>query len=38
MTTITLKQLRDAELRGMTLNEFLDEIGAIAISISYEDH
>ena len=26
--------LREAEAKGLTLNEFLDHIGAIAISIS----
>ena len=34
MTEITKQQLLDAEWRGLTLNEFLDEIGAVAISIS----
>jgi len=36
MTKITKKQLIDAERRGLTLNEFLDEIGSIAISIEVE--
>lgn len=33
MTKVTKEQLRDAERRGLTLDEFLDEIGAIALSI-----
>lgn len=30
---VTKEQLVDAERRGLTLDEFLDEIGAIALSI-----
>ena len=30
---VTVEQLRDAESRGLTLDEFLDEIGAIALAI-----
>ena len=33
---VTKEQLRDAERRGLTLDEFLDEIGAIALSIEPE--
>ena len=34
---VTRAELRDAELRGLTLDEFLDEIGAIALSIDMGD-
>lgn len=37
MAKVTLEQLRDAERRGLTLDEFLDELGAIAFSIEIEE-
>jgi hypothetical protein len=32
-----LKKSRDAEARGLTLDEFLDELDAIAIGFSVQD-